>query len=81
MYSLDEDTWRELPSMETGRRYHSCGLVERTGATGEAVKEVVVAGGEFDSSVEIFFVEEESWRKGIQGLPDNECTSGTSGIC
>ena len=60
LYSLDEDAWRELPSMGAGRRYHSCGLIE----AGEGGKEIVVAGGEFDSSVEIFSVEEESWRRG-----------------
>ena len=65
LYSLDENAWRELPSMEAGRRYHACGLVQRTGAAGETVREVVVAGGEYDSSVEIFSVEEESWRRGI----------------
>ena len=61
MYSLDDNSWRELPSMEFGRRYHSCGLVD----AGVAGKEVVVAGGEFDNSVEIFSVEEESWRRGM----------------
>ena len=60
MYSLDEKAWRELPIMGAGRRYHSCGLIE----AGEGGKEIVVAGGEFDSSVEIFSVEEESWRRG-----------------
>ena len=47
--------------MEFGRRYHSCGLVD----AGAAGKEVIVAGGEFDNSVEIFSVEEESWRRGM----------------
>ena len=60
LYSLDEDAWRELPSMGVGRRYHSCGLVDSG-----AGKEVVVAGGESESSVEIFSVEEESWRRGV----------------
>ena len=62
MYSVDEDSWRELPSMEVGRRYHSCGLVDNGAGAG---KEVIVAGGEAENSVEIFSVEGESWRKGV----------------
>ena len=64
MYNRGIDHWRQLDSMERGRNHHSCGLVPYSDGSG---KDIVVAGGVSEepyTTVEIFSVETESWRRG-----------------
>ena len=49
MYDFFADQWTELPSMQTGRLYHGCGLARKQDGT----LQVVVAGGFTKDSVEI----------------------------
>ena len=67
MYNLDSNSWRELANMVLVRYKHSCGLIDRY--NNGAGKEIIVAGGKPDngpptSSVEIFSIDTEEWRKG-----------------
>ena len=58
MYDFFTDQWTELPSMQTGRYFHACGLARKSDGTAQAV----VAGGYNVDSVEIFDLDSQTWR-------------------
>ena len=60
MYNRGNDSWRQLPDMQTRRNRHSCGLVQSPTGT----REIVVAGGQHEHPMEIFSVDSETWRWG-----------------
>ena len=66
-YTYDRDTkeWYYLPNMPTGRLGMGCGVVRDDSGN----VEVVVVGGERFGVVEIFNIEENSWRQASNPLP------------
>ena len=58
MYDFSGDQWTELPSMQTGRYSHGCGLSKKLDGTLQAV----VAGGKGRDSVEIYDLDTKTWR-------------------
>ena len=66
MYSKSTGEWASLPNMPTGRYRFGCGVVRDD----SGLPEVVVFGGrsngDYNTPVEIYSVEEESWRTGIE---------------
>ena len=66
IYRVSNGQWNEVEDMPTGRLNNYCGQVN----TAQGKKEIVVAGGNDGSSVidtvEIFSVEDETWRTGWQ---------------
>ena len=66
IYDRDADSWTQMANMLIGRDDHSCGVVEMFG-----VKEVVVAGGDFEdapTTSEVYSVATNTWRQ-IEDLP------------
>merc|ERR1719245_1866346 len=64
-YTYDRDTkeWYYLPNMPTGRLGMGCGVVRDDSGN------VEVVGGERFGVVEIFNIEENSWRQASNPLP------------
>lgn len=52
------DDWTQLPSLNTGRHEHGCGLARKLDGTIQAV----VAGGVDEESVEIYDFATGHWR-------------------
>ena len=51
-----------MEDLQSSRFEHGCGTIDAQDGTGN--KEVVVAGGRYTASVEIYSTSEENWRIG-----------------
>ena len=58
MYDFATDTWTTNLKLPTKRLFHGCGRMEKQDGTVEAV----VAGGNKDTSVDIYNLGSQSWR-------------------
>ena len=58
MYDFSMDVWTTLEPMQMGRSGHGCGLIEHENGT----QEVMVAGGQNTSTVEMYNLESGIWR-------------------
>ena len=69
IFNRDDNQWREVGSMSEGRTYHSCGLIPSGDGSGYEVLAVGGIGAEnLYPSSEIFNLETETWRTGIQHM-------------
>ena len=65
MYDFSADLWTELPSMQTGRIDHGCGLARKQDGTLHAVVAGGFSktdGGTYTDTIEIFDLETMTWR-------------------
>ena len=59
MFDFANELWTELPSMQTGRDDHGCGLATKSDGT----VEVIVAGGDSGTdTIEILDLATLTWR-------------------
>ena len=68
MYSKSAGEWTSLPNIPTGRYRFGCGVVRDKSGQAEVVAfgGRIYGGGLYLTTVEIYSVEEESWRTGTE---------------